>query len=103
MKWRAAMIGLVITGSVLAAGPIGDRQLIEQRRIGQGIRSGSLTRPEAARLEERAANLHRDIVRDRRDGGGLTAAERARIHARQDALSRSISAQKHDGQQRIVR
>jgi hypothetical protein len=95
---------IVLAGAALSAGlsaqTVGQRQITQQRRIAQGARSGSLTAPEAVRLERQEASLHRQVVRDRVDGGGLTAAERARIQLRENHLSNEIYRLKHNGRTR---
>ena len=80
------------------AGRIHERAERQQARIAQGIRSGSLTPREAARIEAREAELARDVRILRR--GGLSPRERVRIERRQDRLSRDIYRQKHDRQRR---
>ena len=97
---RTAAIFGVLTASSAFAGPIGRQQAANQSRIKHGIRSGQLTRPEAARLQARDNAIQRTIRRDMIDGRGLTYAERMRIDRRQDALSRDIARQKHDRQYR---
>lgn len=91
---------LILAAAALAADRPANRQVTQQARIRQGVRSGQLTAPEARHLQARKNNLHQQIVRDRVDGGGLTLAERARIERQQDALSRAIARQKHDAQHR---
>lgn len=76
---------------------INQRRERQQQRIGQGIRSGSLTPREAARLERQEARLNREI-RWMKSDGRFTAGERARVHRQQDQLSRHIYHQKHDRQ-----
>lgn len=87
-------------GLALAAGGAKGRQIHQQRRIAQGVRSGELTRPEARRLERSAARIHRSVVRDRIDGGVFTPRERAKAQRRLNKQSRRIYRQKHDGQSR---
>ena len=93
----------LIVGAMLVpmaeAGP-GKRQARQGRRIGQGIESGQLTRPEARALTRSLARNQRALRRDRVDGVGLTPRERAIHHQRQDRLNRRIHRQKHDGQVR---
>ena len=84
-------------GLALAGGAKG-RQVHQQQRIGQGVRSGELTRPEARRLERNAARIHRSVVRDRIDGGVYTPRERTKAQHRLNKQSRAIHRQKHDGQ-----
>src|SRR5262245_24479168 len=83
------------------AGPrgINRRGYREQHRIGQGIRSGELTRREAARLE---AGLARIRINERfaRMDGEISPRERARLNRELSRESHSIYRQKHDGQDR---
>ncbi len=93
----------LVSGALLAPGSqasIKGRQKRQGARIHQGIRDGSLTRPEAHRLGHAWGRLNHQIRRDRRDGGGLTPRERVKIHHRQDRLSRQIYKQRHDRQTR---
>jgi hypothetical protein len=76
------------------------RERRQQQRIHEGVKSGELTKKEAAKLERQEAQLHRQIQRDRVDGGGLSAKERAKAHKKQNNLSRKISREKHDKQDR---
>lgn len=96
--------GVFILGAsvVSMAGPrgINRRQYQEQRRIGQGIRSGELTRREAARLEAGLARIRIHERFARRDGE-ITPRERARLNHELNRESRAIYRQKHDGQDRI--
>ena len=79
---------------------INARQHREQARIRQGIRSGELTRREAARLEAEQARIRVDEAYARRSGGEFTARERARIQRELNRASRDIYRQKHDAQDR---
>jgi len=87
-------------GLALAGGNVTARQVHQQRRIAQGVRSGELTRAEARHVERNASRIHRSIVRDRVDGGAFTPHERAKAQRRLNQQSRSIYRQKHDGQSR---
>ncbi|RKI18254.1 hypothetical protein D7Y15_08700 [Corallococcus sp. AB030] len=93
----AAVLGLTVALPAVAA-EADRRQVNQQQRINEGVKSGELTGREAVRLERQHRSLQREIRRDRRDDGHLDAAERARIDAKQDALSRRIARQKHDAQ-----
>lgn len=73
---------------------INQRQASLDGRIDQGIRSGALTRPEAARLRSDFASLARLESNYRR--GGLNVRERADLDRRFNALSARIKVQKHD-------
>ena len=87
----------VIPAGAQTGATIHQRRENQQDRIAQGVRSGSLTAGETARLESREANLNRTIAADRRgDDGHLTPGERASINRRQNRLSRSIYRDKHN-------
>jgi len=78
---------------------INHREYREQKRIGEGIRSGELTRREARRLESGMARIRVD-ERFARADGVVTPRERARLQRELNHESRSIYRQKHDGQDR---
>ncbi|MGW8205637.1 MAG: hypothetical protein ACWGMY_01610 [Hyphomicrobiaceae bacterium] len=75
------------------------RRAEQAQRIQQGIRSGELTRAEAAKLKAQQAQI-RHLERKAERDGRNTRSERARINAAQNASSRSIYAEKHDSQDR---
>jgi hypothetical protein len=75
------------------------RRAEQAQRIQQGIRSGELTRAEAAKLKAEQAHI-RHLERKAERDGRNTRSERARITAAQNASSRSIYAEKHDSQDR---
>jgi hypothetical protein len=79
---------------------INTREHRQERRIAQGVRSGELTRREAARLQAEQARLRVYEAFARRSGGELTARERARLQHALNRTSRDIYRQKHDGQDR---
>lgn len=85
-------------GLALAGGNAKARQVHQQKRIAQGVRSGELTRVEARHLERHAARVHGSIVRDRIDGGVFTPRERLKAQHRINHQSRAIHRQKHDAQ-----
>ncbi len=104
LLWGISLVGQA-TAATPATSPatrptIRQRQMNQQRRIGQGVRSGQLTAGETARLERKETRLNREIRRDRVDGGGLMVKERTKINRQQNRLSRQIYRQKHDGQVR---
>jgi Skp family chaperone for outer membrane proteins len=79
---------------------INARQARLDQRINQGIRSGALTRGEAARLRNEFRALSRLEAQYRRSRPGLTMAERRDLDRRFDALSARIRVQKNDRQDR---
>lgn len=78
---------------------INARQRNERARIRQGVATGELTRPEAARLKGREADIRRDKRAARADGV-VTRDERQDIRKDEAQVSRAIYRQKHDGQVR---
>jgi hypothetical protein len=96
----AIAVACVIAGEVLAGTPVlNARQHNQHARIAQGVHSGELTRPEAARLARGQVRLQRLENRAKVDGT-VTLRERARLEHRANVQSRRIYAQKHDAQDR---
>lgn len=76
--------------------PIVKREFNQQRRIGNGIRSGALTAHQGARLERQQMRIHRQIRTMRaRHNGRLTMRNRRFIVHRQRVASRRIFRAKH--------
>jgi len=101
-QWLSVACLLAMTcGAALASGAdVRARQVRQQKRIAQGVRSGELTRPETLRLQRNAGRVHRSIVRDRVDGGVFTPSERASAQRKLNRRSKAIYVQKHDVQRR---
>ena len=107
---KRTIISLAAISTVLTAAPlvasaapwqsVNERQANLERRIEQGVRSGELTRPEAARVRGQFRRIARLEAHYRRSGGRLTYAERADLDRRFDRLSEHVYAQKHDDQVR---
>jgi uncharacterized membrane protein YebE (DUF533 family) len=95
----AVVVGVMMAAPAEAA-RADRRQVKQQVRIVQGVKSGELTRAEAVRLEAQHLIVKREIRQARTDDGHLDAAERAKIERHQDRLSRRVYTQKHDGQSR---
>ena len=98
---------LVAAGFVLSAtgiasaqeGRIQQRKENQQQRIANGVENGSLTPKETAHLENKEANLNKEIRADRKaNGGNLTNNQKRQINRQQNRLSKNIYNQKHDGQ-----
>ena len=103
MTIRRTVALLVLSLAALA--PVAHAQTVDQRvesaqrRIDQGIRSGSLNRDEARRLREELIAVRRDERRAKADGR-LDRDERARLHRELDRLERHIARLKHNDVQR---
>jgi hypothetical protein len=73
------------------------RDVNQEQRIEQGLKSGELTTREAAKLQREQGRVDQMESRALRDGT-VTPAERARINAAQNKASRDIAREKHDAQ-----
>ena len=93
----AAMIGLIgIFGAGTAwAGKLSERQLRQENRIYQGIRSGALTHGEARKLFRQQRKIQRFRFHARADGW-FSPSERRMMHRRLDVASRTIYRYKHN-------
>ncbi|HTT11787.1 MAG TPA: hypothetical protein VMG60_12915 [Burkholderiaceae bacterium] len=72
------------------------RDINQQERIEQGLKSGSLSTREAGGLEREESHVDKMESSALRDGK-VTPAEQARINAAQDKLSRDIGRDRHNG------
>ena len=77
---------------------INHRKAEQQRRIGNGVRSGQMTAGETAHVEhqERAINREERNMRAQ-DNGHLTRSDRATLQHQQNQESRRIYRDKHNG------
>ena len=71
------------------------REMRQEMRIAQGMRSGALTPRETMRLERGQARVERQVWRAKADGR-VSPRERARIERMQDRQSRRIYIAKHN-------
>ena len=78
---------------------INHRQINQKRRIGQGIRSGELTRGEALRLGHQQKRINHQKRRLKADGT-FTKHERVRVHKHQNRASKNIYRKKHNARRR---
>ena len=81
----------------LATPRIDQRQVNQEKRIDQGIKSGALTSKEAGKLEKREAKIESDKIAAKADGK-VTKAERRKLNREEHHASRAIHRQKHDRQ-----
>ncbi len=76
---------------------INQRKENQQDRIAQGVKAGTLSPAETARLERSQAKINHQTRDMREDNGGkLTAADREKLRAEQNAQSKRIYNTKHD-------
>ena len=97
-------LGTLSLGAVYSTGALAqstpqfiERDIHQQQRIEQGLRSGQLTVQEAAGLERETARIDRLQARALSDGR-LSPEEAARINRAQDRLSQDIRRETHDAQ-----
>src|SRR3954468_3997910 len=93
----SAALGLAFGGAAFAQAGTVQRDVNQQQRIEQGLRSGQLTTREASRLENEEGRVERDQARAMKDGK-LTPQEKARLQREQNQVSRDIYREKHDAQ-----
>ena len=105
---RTAFIALITTavigasaawaqapGSSTGAG-IDAREANQQRRIGNGIKSGKLNSQQASNLEKRETSVQNREKKDMsQHNGHLTKAEQKGINRQQNRISKSIYKDKH--------
>jgi hypothetical protein len=83
--------------SMAAMSRVNAREANQQGRIGNGVKSGQLTPRETGHLENREANIHREVHDDRQaNAGKLTNQERAQVNHQQNNVSKQINNDKHN-------
>ncbi|HZS07085.1 MAG TPA: hypothetical protein VFD58_19770 [Blastocatellia bacterium] len=75
------------------------RQKHQQRRIGQGVRSGELKAGETIKLEKEQKEIQQD-KKEAKSDGTVTAGERKAILKEQNQASRHIYRAKHNNRNR---
>src|SRR5436190_1715007 len=105
MKVAATAIAVAVAGlfsvaaSAQTVGSEVQRDLNQQGRIEQGLKSGSLTTREAAKLERGQARVNRAEARAGADGR-VGPNEQRRIQKAENRQSKRIYREKHDAQTR---
>jgi hypothetical protein len=72
------------------------RDVNQQQRIEQGLKSGQLSTKEAGSLERQQQRIDKMEAHDMKNGA-ITPAEQARLNAAQNRASNNIYADKHNG------
>ena len=93
----AAALSLACAGAFAqtTAASTTQRDVNQQTRIENGLKDGSLSTKEAAKLEKEESHVDRLQAKDLKDGK-LTNAERAQLNAAQNKVSGDIAADKHN-------
>jgi hypothetical protein len=102
MKSTAVRLGVIAAGFLSTAAfaqtlqQDQQRDVNQQQRIEQGLKSGELSTREAGHLEREQQHVDKMQARDLRDGT-ISPGEQARLNAAQNKASRDIAADKHNG------
>ena len=93
----AAALSLACAGAFAqtTAASTTQRDVNQQTRIENGLKDGSLSTKEAAKLEKEESRVDRLQAKDLKDGK-LTNVERAQLNAAQNKVSGDIAADKHN-------
>jgi hypothetical protein len=92
----STMMAMALTGGVYAQ-EIKDREVNQQDRIAQGVKSGELTPHETAKVERQESRINREVHNDRKaNGGNLTNKEKAQVNRQQNRESARIYNKKHN-------
>ncbi len=78
---------------------VDQREANQKARIKEGVKSGELTKAEAARLHKNQKHVKHAEAKAKSDGV-VTPGERAKLDKMQDKSSKRIAKQKHDKQDR---
>ena len=90
------MVALIVSAQTATPG-VTERQVNQQERIKEGVKSGELNKRETRRLEMREAKIQHDKKVAKSDGV-VTSGERAKLQREENRTSRAIYRQKHDAQ-----
>lgn len=91
------VVGAALVCSTAGAQTANDRDVTQQQRIEQGLKSGELNTREAAKLERAEGHVDQMQANALKDGN-VSSAEAERIKAAQNKTSAAIYRQKHDAQ-----
>ncbi|HEY4355352.1 MAG TPA: hypothetical protein VGN16_06370 [Acidobacteriaceae bacterium] len=77
---------------------VNGRETNQDQRIANGLRSGQMTSGEAARADQRQAQIDRQVHNERvANGGTLTNQQRQQVNREQNAASQQIYRDNHNG------
>jgi hypothetical protein len=80
------------------AGEVGHREIRQENRIYQGVRSGQVTPGEYDRLQSQEGRLNDQRANDlKKDDGHLTGAQYRQLNHEENHLSNDIYRDKHNG------
>jgi hypothetical protein len=92
-------IGVLSISAQTATPRVTKRQVQQQARIKEGVKTGELTPKETRKLERQQAKIAIDKAKAKSDGV-VTPAERRKLTREQNRASKRIYREKHDAQVR---
>lgn len=105
MKIKLLLFGLFLIGFTFSTEAqtvtpkVTKRQVNQQKRIHQGVKSGELTRKEVVHLQKQQAHIQRTKKRVKADGV-VTKRERAKLHRKQTRASKNVYRAKNNNRDR---
>ena len=99
LTYAALTVGALVSTSVMAQNTqdVIQRDVNQEKRIEQGLKSGELTTKEASKLERDESRVDK-MESKALSNGKLSDAERRRIEQEQNKVSKEIHREKHDAQ-----
>ena len=99
LTYAAWAVGALLSTSAIAQNTqdVIQRDVNQEKRIEQGLKSGELNTKEAAKLEREESRVDKMESKALSDGK-LSNAEKHRIEREQNRVSKDIAREKHDGQ-----
>ncbi len=102
MKFKLLFVALFLVGFTFSTQAqsnttpkVSKRQVKQQKRIGQGIASGELTKAELKQTRKQQKNIQKHKMKTKADGQ-VTKRERAGLHMHQNKASRNIARKKNN-------
>jgi len=99
LTYAALAVGALLSTSAMAQNTqdVIQRDVNQEKRIEQGLKSGELSTKEASKLEREESRVDKMESKALSDGK-LSNAEKHRIEREQNRVSKDIAREKHDGQ-----
>ena len=105
MNLKTLLLGLALV--VFCAGgfaqttkkKVNKRQVVQQKKINQGVKSGEITKKEAVQLQVQQKNINKTKKAAKADGV-VTKKEKAIINHKQNKAAGNIAKKKHNAKDR---
>ncbi len=105
MKIKILLFGMFLLGFAFdtdaqtVTPKVKDRQINQQQRIRQGVKSGELTKRETVKLQKQQARIQRSKKKAKADGV-VTKKERAQLQRKQAKASKNVFRAKNNNRNR---